>query len=292
MGYNDTGTLDTGDYVLGRGILYLSEQTDKTKGKSFRDVGNTTEFNLSITEETLEHTSSRTGLSVTDKEVTTSKKVEGTITMDSIEFNNLSIFFSATGEDDKAVTINPNASIDEADAHVLVEANSFALGRHINVVDQDGVQLYNMDATEIDNAASFQLYQDGSPLAAAVYASDGSGDVEWDLEFGTFFIKPTATVIDPTKEIKVAMLQAVVTVGATIDRLNGLAQSSQELSVRFLGENPANNGKQREVQVFKTILRANGDWALIGEDWQTLGFSFTAEVDDQGDILSIVDVNE
>lgn len=292
MGFNDTGKVDTDNYVLGRGILYLSESTDKLKGKAWRDVGNTTEMNITITEETLEHSSSRTGLSVVDKEVTTSKKVEGTITMDSISFDNLSIFFSATEERDKSVTVTPSPTVDDAGSHELVAANSYQLGRSINIVDSEGVQTYKLDATAIDTAAQFILLQDGVALSPAVYASDDSGDVEWDLEFGAFFIKPDASTIDPTKDISVAFTTDIITTGATIDQLNGLAKTSQSLSIRFIGENPAANGKKREVQIYKTILRANGDWALIGEDWQTVGFSFTAETDDQGDTLKIVDVNE
>jgi len=43
------------------------------------------------------------------------------------------------------------------------------------------------------------------------------------------------------------------------------------VALRFISTNP--RGPRRDVYIPKITLSPNGDWALKGDDWQTLGFN-------------------
>src|SRR5688500_13034997 len=90
---------DTGNYTLGRGIVYFQgEYPQFAGGKSFRDMGNATAFNVAIETEVKEHQSSLAGLKTTDLEVPLSQKMTITFTLDELNFNNLALFFLGEAE--------------------------------------------------------------------------------------------------------------------------------------------------------------------------------------------------
>ena len=104
-----------GNYVLGRGKLYLSGDSNKTTGlgtgpvaantqKVFRDVGNVTAFTVNQESEVKEHKSSLSGLQVIDLEVPVSQKMSISFSCDELNANNITRFLSGTyiGRDNDA----------------------------------------------------------------------------------------------------------------------------------------------------------------------------------------------
>lgn len=86
-------------YAIGRGILKIgawSGETPPTWPSGYTDVGNCNEFNLTVTEETLEHFSYRSGLRSKDKIVILESGYEGSFILDEISQNNLLMFFKGT----------------------------------------------------------------------------------------------------------------------------------------------------------------------------------------------------
>ena len=91
MRRNFEGTHDTKHYNLGRGIVYFAPSlgADGKPDEGWVDLGNCTEFNVSINIEELDHKSSRTGVSITDVKIVTSREVSINFTLDSITGENV-----------------------------------------------------------------------------------------------------------------------------------------------------------------------------------------------------------
>lgn len=83
----------TGNYTLGRGIVTIGEWADDTTYPTvFTDMGNVTGFELELTEEKLDHYSSRAGLRVKDKSVTLEVGYNVSFTPDEDTYNNFLIY--------------------------------------------------------------------------------------------------------------------------------------------------------------------------------------------------------
>lgn len=119
-------------YTLGRGILSIGAWSGETPPGSVSDVGNCTEFNLTVTEEKLEHYSYRSGIRSKDKEVTLESGYEGNFILDEISQANMLMFFKGTLS---GTTIRANTALDEeyelqfAAANPIGEKNNWTFHR-------------------------------------------------------------------------------------------------------------------------------------------------------------------
>ncbi len=86
------------NYVLGRGVLYIADWDGDTPPAEvdYTDLGNCTDFTIQVTEEKLEHFSSRSGVKTKDKVVTLQVGYEGSLTLDEIAMENLAYFLRGT----------------------------------------------------------------------------------------------------------------------------------------------------------------------------------------------------
>src|SRR4051812_29753109 len=83
-----------GNQTLGRGELHFSLfETDTQTPAGFRYLGNSTEFNLNIENETLDHFNSDRGIKEKDKSIVIQTTAKGSTTLDDIQQENLSLFF-------------------------------------------------------------------------------------------------------------------------------------------------------------------------------------------------------
>lgn len=84
----------TQNYTLGRGKTYFSKFKDGTQlPEGFRYIGNTTEFNLTIESENLDHFSSDYGIREKDDSMLLEVTRSGTMITDSIQPENIALFF-------------------------------------------------------------------------------------------------------------------------------------------------------------------------------------------------------
>ena len=85
-------------YALGRGILSIAEWVGETPPSEgdYEDVGNSPRFEVEVTEEKLEHFSSRSGLKVKDKIVTLETGYMLNFDLDEISVANLAKFLKGT----------------------------------------------------------------------------------------------------------------------------------------------------------------------------------------------------
>lgn len=258
-GMNITGQPDTGDYQLGRGIVYFG-RLDATTGKplEWRDVGNAPAFTLSIESEKLEHQSSRTGLKVTDKEVEISRKTNINVTLDEINHQNLAIFFSGSN------SIFTNPAVAGFAEWTMVPAPGILRGNWYDITNSTGARAYDIDKTKL-------TVKNGTTNVALVENTD----FLVDEPMGRVFILSTAPGIADGVTLKVTLTADAGAKG--IDQMDMLTSSNSAVAIKFIEDNPANGGERCEVQLHKCTPKGEGDFNLISDEWTTMQISAVAE---------------
>jgi hypothetical protein len=262
-GINETGLPNTDDYNLGRGIVYFASLSGDLPVE-YRDLGNAPEFNISVETETLEHQSSRQGLKITDKEVLISQKVSLSLTLDEINFENLASLLSGTSHGGSTY-VNPAVLGTNGDASEFQDwVSSVELGRWYDLHDSIAglPRFYDVDPTKIT------LEVGATPLVKDT-------DYTVDEEMGRIFFLTTAVNVTDTDQID--FTYAADATAKTVDEVRALTQTAVTGALKFIAENPASNDKQTEFQFHKVSLKAEGDFALIGDEFSTMQFTAVAE---------------
>jgi hypothetical protein len=109
-------------YSLGRGIVSIGEWNGTTPpdGGSYIDVGNSPRFEVEVTEEKLEHFSSRSGTRLKDKVVILETGYTLNFDLDEISVENLKIFLKGTLS---GYVISANQALDREYALKFVSDN-------------------------------------------------------------------------------------------------------------------------------------------------------------------------
>lgn len=256
-GKNTTGKPNTDDYNLGRGIIYFAPLDDNGRPMGYRDLGNSPEFNLSIEVETLEHTSSRRGLRVVDKEVIISQGLSLNFQLDELNHQNLAAVFSGD------TATHTNAAVAGFSSYEMIA--SVEQGRWYDIVDSNGNRAYGI------SAADLTVEVGGS---AAVLDED----YEVDETMGRIFILSGSTTITEGASVDVTL--AANANAGDVDRVRGLTRTNVIGALKFIAENPAANDARTEYQFHKVSLKSEGDISLIGDEFTTLGFTAAAEANE------------
>lgn len=278
-GLNTSGAPNTRDYTLGRGITRFAALTAAGLPDSdgFRDLGNATEFNITMTVEDVLHQSSRTQLKFTDKRCTVSQEVGISFILDELNFQNVAAYFAGTTE----IYDNPHDLTWAATAAIVT--TSLKLGSWYQLKSDTGARAYNLDAT----GAVIDLVQDpaGTPVSLA------ADDYEIDLVMGLVrFLGGGASSLADSDIIGFA-----ITTGATtpqdLDQVNALLVADVSGALLFVQENACDEGQKTEYQFHRVSLSADGDMPLIGDEFATLGFTGVAEanngVPDTSKVLTV-----
>jgi hypothetical protein len=270
MGPNTTGKPNTNDYNLGRGICYFAALDANDAPTAYRDLGNATEFNISLEVETLEHQSSRSGLKLTDKEVIISQKVNISLTLDEVNFENLADFLSGstagTSATDNAGHLNPAvAGVTEFE---FIAPGEVVLGRWYDLTDSSGNRVYDIvkaNLTVKDEAST--TYSEGT-------------DYEVDEEMGRIFLVPTAQggsiATGGSDGVDIA-LAADASADNYVPEVKALTQTTIAGALKFIAENPADSDSKTEFQFHKVSLKAEGDFGLISDEYSEMTFTAVAE---------------
>ena len=83
-------------YQLGKGIISIGEWVGLVPPPVLADVGNAPEFEVEVTEEKIEHKSSRTGVGAVDKEVIIETGYTVNFILDEVSVSNLARFVKGT----------------------------------------------------------------------------------------------------------------------------------------------------------------------------------------------------
>lgn len=265
-GINEAGTNNTDDYNLGRGILYFAPLDSNDVPKDYRDLGNVTDFKLTPSVETLEHKSSRSGLKITDKEVTLSEKWEVSFTLDELNFENLALFMS--GQANQRTNDGGTALTGSGNLVVYEQGRWYDLYKDANgrpTTDPQGDRIYDIGTVTIEPSGGGTAYTEGT-------------DYKVDHVMGRIFIIDGGSITGSASGTAYDLdIAANSSAAANLDRVQAMTLSNIEGALKFIAENPAANGAKVEYQIHKVKLFGDGDLSLIGDDWTTFTLKGTVE---------------
>lgn len=233
------------DYTLGKGKFYFREferGTQTPKAGGFRRLGNVPEANVSQSSEKLDHTSSEGGINVKDASVTTAQDSALTFTTDNVSLDNLAMWF--------------NSEVSE-----IVEAGGNVVAEPINDVVLDTFYQLGEDITTPQGARNVSAVV--VKMGATVYVANQDYRVE--AATGMLELLSEGDIVagsDLTVDYTVAAGTRRVVLGGT-DTIEG--------QLKFIADNPKGTNKDTFWPFVQ--VSPDGDYSLIGTDWQTVGFT-------------------
>lgn len=239
---------DEKNYVLGRGKLYFDPFEPGTKNRTGeRYLGNTTEFNMTIESESLDHFDSDQGVRTKDDSVILELTRTASLTTDNISEENAALFLLGDVSDVEQ-TADP--------------VTSESLGTPLpDRYYQLGVTDSNPQGVRNVSAVTVTIDPNGTSSEAVL-----DTDYELDEEMGRIYILVDGA-IDGETEVEVDYTPEA----NSRRRVTTSASASVEGAVRFVSFNA--KGKQKDVYIPYVTLQPTGDWALKGDDWQNMAFS-------------------
>lgn len=239
------------NYTLGRGKVYFARFKPGTQTPGVeRYIGNTPEFSLTIEEEKLDHFSSDAGIREKDDSISLEVNRSGSLTTDSIQPENVALFF-----------FGENTILADAGGSIVDE-----------VVDADGVvpggyyQLGTSDSRPSGARMISAVVVKDDATAPTTFTVDD--DYTVDLATGRLYIVPAE---DGGTIAEGDVLEVSYTIAASSrDRIISGSQPV-EGALRFVADNP--KGPNKDYFMPWVQITPNGDYALKGDEWQTIPFS-------------------
>lgn len=245
-----TADLGGKNYTLGRGRVFFDRfpanavVTALTRGDGERYFGNTTELSTTSEAETLDHFDSDSGIKIKDATVQLSVNRSGSFKCDNISSENVALYFMGD-----ASTVTQLAETGAVEELPVLRGRFYQLG----VFDTQPAGVRGITNVVVKKGAGFTV----TVAALANYQVDEAG--------GRIFIEndsagiPDNTPLQITYDIEASTREQVVSKNASIYG-----------AIRFVADNPT--GSNRDYYFPYVKLTPDGDYALKGEEWQTMGF--------------------
>lgn len=254
------------NYVVGRGRLYfdqfLSGSNTSVAGEMY--FGNTPELTMNTDSETLDHYSSESGLRNLDMTILLEMTQGGTFTCDEINMDNLALFFLG----DKSVMTQTQVTGKKEIIPVLKKGRYVQLGT--SETTPTGVRdITNLQIVVASSDAAISIGDGDISTIPGATVLPLTSNVEADLMMGRLYIEIDAPDVGPN-------MQAAVQYDVNAQSRTLIIGKSTMIygSLRFISDNPV--GSQKDYYFPKVALQPDGDYALKGDDWQVMSFSFRA----------------
>lgn len=246
-------------YVVGKGRVFFDMYAVGTKNSTGeRYLGNSPELTVSQASDTLDHIDADQGMNVKDEQITISNDMTGTIALDSIEVENVALWF---GGDIENTTIAAAVGITDAD-FVAKRGTWVQLGK--NADNPAGTRkVTNVTISTVVPPVAPAT----TPTVTAIDAAVLGDNVEINLETGRVYIEPGAPLIPNGTVLRVQYDQEALQTEIVIAR-------GQEIrgALRMVSDNPVGDNKDFYWPYVK--LTANGDFALKSDTWQQMSFNY------------------
>lgn len=233
-------------YILGRGKVYFTRFQSGTKipvgGERY--VGNCPAINFNQSEDKLEHYSSEGGLKVLDASVTLQQTRAGAFTTDNIDKDNLALLVS--GDASTLTQASATATVQRVTGY---KGNFYQLGQ--TGANPSGVR-------NVSNVVVKTIGAVPTTIAASNYTVDATlGRVNFHDDAAGI---TDGTLYDITFDQAACTRELVV---SSSDTVYG--------SIRFIADNSI--GQNRDYFLPYVKIAPNGDFNLIGDEWQQIEFS-------------------
>lgn len=246
------------NYTLGRGRLFFAAFATGTQnplGEAY--IGNTPEFSANIETESLDHFNSDEGIKELDESIVLSATRTGNFVTDNVSVPNLALFFFGNSA---ALTVEGAEIADEA-LGTIRKGLYYQLGMSDDT--PVGARNLGIHTPSPDGGVTpdkpIILMQGATEL---VYETD----FEIDLETGRIRIMEDAPNVTDGDAATVSYKFDAY----TRERIMSGNQPIQG-ALRFVADNPA--GKNFDWYMPWVKLSPNGDYALKGDDWQSIPFN-------------------
>lgn len=237
----------TKDYVLGRGKFFFDPFLPNTKTKTGeRYLGNTTEFNINVESETLDHFNSDEGVRTKDDSTILELNRSGNVITDNMAAENVALFL-----------LGDVSTVNQLSTPVVAESLGVAMEDRYY---QLGSSTANPQGVRNVNSVTLNFDPSGTPVAMVL-----DTDYTLDADLGrVYFIE--GGMADGVLDVEVNYTPTA----NNRERVTTNASVSVEGAVRFIAYNA--KGSQKDVYIPFATLTPSGDWALKGDDWQNLSF--------------------
>lgn len=253
------------DYTIGRGKSYFDKflpNTNRKTGEMY--FGNGPEFTITTDTENLDHYASDYGLRVKDASVLLEAGMTGTFTCDNIAAENLALWFLG---DLVNLTLTDQTGAKEVFKPVM-RGKYYQIG----ATDDTPTGVFNIDNVVIgvaDGDADIVPGVGNISTLPGVTVVTATTNYELDLATGRIYIEPDSPAFAGNKQMIVQCDVAAQNRNMVIGKTNQIYGA-----LRYIADNPV--GTNKNYYFPKVALRPDGDYALKGDDWNVMSFSFEA----------------
>jgi hypothetical protein len=251
MGINTTGVADTKEYLIGRGKTYFAELNTDGTPKSYKQVGNVPDFNVTVDSELYEHFSSLEGLRVKDLTVVIEQTMDMAFILENVkDFGNLKYFFS--GE----ASTYTNPAVAGVTGAVVAQDGTLVANSYYSLVDTTGAPLFAIDVSNLTVETT-----NATPVAL----TEGT-DYDLYADTGMIFLKNTAIVTTAISGDEGLTIDYTADASAgAVTRLQAQTKASVTIAVRFESID-ANDDTKQIYDFHKVTISADGDYSLISDE--------------------------
>lgn len=254
------------NYVVGRGRTFFDKFKKGSNNSEAGELyfGNSPEFTLTTDSETLDHYSSERGMRELDASVLLEMTQGGNFTVDDITADNAALFFLG---DKVSVTQTQQTGRKEV-IQLIKKGRFFQLG--VDDVLPTGIRNINNFTIVVADAGTAVSVGTGDISTIPGTRALPADQYEIDLENGRLYIEPDAADV-PGAGLVAAVQYDIAAQARTlvIGRANMIYGA-----LRFISDNPV--GANKDYYFPKVSLTPDGDYALKGDDWQVMSFTFRA----------------
>lgn len=237
--------------TLGKGKVYFEPyDPGTTVGHGEIYLAQTTEFSYTVATESLDGYDADEGINVLLEQVLTQVDVTGALQTQDISMEKINLFLLGTGVQSKVVVS--------------------ATAQTLTVTDAKQGRYYQLGVSTSSPAGLPRCTVTGVTVGGtAVLGPTNWSQTAEDIELGRVYIITGSTGIPENAD-------PVFTYNVAASTRDAVVSKDQQIrgALRFVSSNPA--GTNRNYYFPLVNMAPDGDYALKGSEWQTMGFSFTA----------------
>lgn len=254
------------EYQLGGGKVFLAELATGGLPKTYRKLGNTPEFNVTVNSESYEHSSTQEGAPAQDLSVIIDSGGSINFTLENFSAENLALFLMGEASD----YTNPGIA-GFTDAVVVADGDIEVTGyyqiRTTLGAPVFGITAVNAIAVSTTNAAPVLLTLDT--------------DYTVDANSGIIHLLDTAVIDTAISGVEGLTCTLTADAAATlVDLVTMLSDIEKDVALIFEAINAAHSNNRTYYHFHKISLAANGDANLISAEAGALPMTGQVEAND------------
>ncbi len=256
------------EYQLGGGKVYIADLASDGLPKTYRKVGNTPEFTVTVNTESYEHSSTQDGAPAQDLSVIIDSGGSIGFSLENFSAENLALFLLGEASD----YTNPGIA-GFVDA-IIVADGDLEVSGYYQIRTTAGLAVFGITSTNAIVVTTTQT----SPVPLVL-----NTDYTVDVNSGIIHLLDTALIDAAIAEDGGKGLDCTLIADAsatTVDLVTMLSDIEKDVALIFEGINAADDNKRTYYHFHKISLAANGDANLISAEAGTLPMTGQVEAND------------